>query len=1203
MSWIKDIYSPKQRSWEEFYRNRWSFDKYVRTTHGVNCTGSCSWNVFVKEGIITWELQATDYPETTSCMPPHEPRGCQRGISASWYVYSPIRVKYPYIRGELLDLWKQAKEEHGDLLKAWEAIVNDDEKRKKYQKARGMGGFRRVSWEEALEIATISCVHTTKKYGPDRVVGFSPIPAMSMLSYAAGSRFLQLLGGINLSFYDWYCDLPPASPEIWGEQTDVQVSADWYNGKYIVSMGSNLNMTRTPDVHFVAEARHAGAKFVVLSPDFSQVSKYSDWWIPINAGQDGAFWMAVSHVILKEFYNDREDKPFEKYLKQYSDCPHLVVIEKNKNGNEPGRYLHASALKEYEKEENNEWKFLFFDKKTNSCKIPMGSVGHRWGKEEGKWNLELKDSVLKEEIDPVLSFINDCDKKLEIYLHDFSSNKIIKRGVPVKNIKTKDGEVCVTTVFDLIMAQYGIDRGLSGEYPKSYDDQDQTYTPAWQEKFTGINRQTVIKFAREFATNAEMTGGKNTVIIGAGINHWLHNNLIYRSVIVSLMLTGSIGKNGGGLAHYVGQEKLAPMGAWSSIALAKDWILASRLQNAPSWHYIHSDQFRYDKHQNIYNRVPKENPLSNKHTADMQVLATNLGWLPFYPQFKENSIELAKEAKKAGAKTDEEIVNYVLGKLKNGSLKFAVEDPDQKENWPRIWFIWRGNALSSSAKGHEFFLKHYLGTDSTQIKEEDAKNNVKEIKWHEKAPTGKMDLVIDLNFRMDTSALYSDIILPAAMWYEKNDMNSTDMHSFIHPLQEVVPPCWESKSDWDIFKELSKKFSEIAPKYIGDTVDDIVVSPLAHDTPAEISQLKILDWRKGECEPIPGKTMPNITPVLRDYKNLYNRYISYGPNVLEKGIGAHGANWKIDKEYNELLDKKNVKWENKSYPSLEDAKDAANTILHLSPETNGEVAYRAFEIHEKKVGLPLLDLAIKTKNIKMDFSQLAVQPRRLLNSPSWSGIVDNDKTYSPFTMNVEKLVPWRTLTGRQHFYLDHEGYLDFGEHLPTYKPKPDFIQYGDFKNYKSDSNSVLLNYLTPHGKWHIHSTYGDTHRMHTLSRGIEPFWMSEEDAQKIGIKDNDWVEVTNENGVVVTRCVISARIPKGIAIFYHAPERTITTPKSPSRGNRRAGVHNSLTRTRLKPILMMGGYGQFSYHFNYWGPTGINRDTFVSVKKLDKLEI
>ena len=108
MTWIQDVFDPAERSWEDFYRNRWAYDKVVRSTHGVNCTGGCSWNIYVKQGLVTWELQALDYPRFDPEIPSYEPRGCQRGISYSWYVYSPLRVKYPYVRGVLLDLWRAA---------------------------------------------------------------------------------------------------------------------------------------------------------------------------------------------------------------------------------------------------------------------------------------------------------------------------------------------------------------------------------------------------------------------------------------------------------------------------------------------------------------------------------------------------------------------------------------------------------------------------------------------------------------------------------------------------------------------------------------------------------------------------------------------------------------------------------------------------------------------------------------------------------------------------------------------------------------------------------------------------------------------------------------------------------------------------------------------------------------------------------------
>jgi nitrate reductase alpha subunit len=1203
--WIQDLVDPKTRSWEEFYRNRWQHDNVVRSTHGVNCTGGCSWNVHTKDGIVTWEMQALDYPVIDKEIPPYEPRGCQRGISYSWYLYSPLRVKYPYIRGALLDLWREAKNAHEDPVDAWRALMSDPEKRARYQRARGKGGLRRASWDTVLEIIAASAVHTIQAHGPDRITGFSPIPAMSMLSYAAGGRMLQLMGGVNLSFYDWYCDLPSASPETWGEQTDVNESADWFHAKFLAVMGANLNMTRTPDVHFASEARTNGTKMVVFSPDFSQVSKYADEWIPINAGQDGAWWMAVNHVLLKEFHHEQKLEPFLDYTRSYTDAPFLVEIESTEDGYRPGQLLRAGRLEAYAGEERGEWKFLQWDENDDRPKMPMGSSGHRWQERKGQWNLLPKDGVDGSDIRAELTFLERHDEVVQVSLDDFAGAQTLARGVPVRRVKTADGgEVLVATAYDLLMAQYGVPRGLPGAYPESYDD-DAVYTPAWAERYTGMDRATLIRFAREWAVTAEKTGGRCTVIIGAGINHWYHANLMYRAAIHALLFCGCVGVNGGGLAHYVGQEKLAPMEPWSNIAFAKDWYPPSRLQNAPSWHYMHSDQWRYERSFRDYHTVPEGQPeksLVDGHTADVNVRAVRNGWLPFYPQFDRNPIDVVGEARAAGAADDAGVVAHVVDKLKSRELKFAIEDPDDESAWPRLWFIWRGNALMSSAKGHEYFLDHYLGTHHNNVSQPRAKDHVREVAWHEHAPSGKLDLVVDLNFRMDTSALYSDIVLPAATWYEKDDLNSTDMHSFIHPLSQAVPPCWESKSDWDIFREISRVFSDMAAKHLPGKTADLIAAPLAHDTPAEVAQPSMRDWIDGEVEAIPGVTMPGFKVVERDYSNLYNQFISLGPVVRKNGLGAHGTHYAVEDFYDELLATGTVqRWGGGTYPSLRVARDAANAILHFATVTNGEAAYRSYRNMEEKVGLPLVDLAEQNRGVRLTFKDLQAQPRRLLNSPMWSGLVENGRTYAPFTYNRERMVPWRTLTGRQHLYLDHPGYIQFGEHLPTYKPKPKPNEYADLVFSEEVGPTLQLNYLTPHGKWHIHSTYGDNQRMSTLSRGCEPFWINDVDAAKIDIEDNDWVEVHNDHGVVVTRAAVSARIPQGICIIYHSPERTLSVPKSPLRKNRRAGGHNSLTRTRLKPNLMVGGYGQFTYHFNYWGPTGCNRDTHILVRKLPEL--
>jgi nitrate reductase alpha subunit len=419
-----------------------------------------------------------------------------------------------------------------------------------------------------------------------------------------------------------------------------------------------------------------------------------------------------------------------------------------------------------------------------------------------------------------------------------------------------------------------------------------------------------------------------------------------------------------------------------------------------------------------------------------------------------------------------------------------------------------------------------------------------------------------------------------------------------------VAPVWESKTDWNIFRDLAKATSEMAEKYLPDVQKDIVCMPLAHDTADEITQPEVKDWYTGEIEAVPGKSMHKLAVVDRDYTKIYEKFITLGDGIKANGLSAHGNHFAAGDVYDEMIDSNHFtvrQMDGKTYPSIEEDVDAANAVLHLSSLTNGKLTVRAYENMEKKTGLDLVDLAVGSRDVKLRYEDLQAQPRRYNTSPLWSGLMNDGRAYAAFTYNYDKLVPWRTLTGRQHFYLDQDMYIAYGENLPTYKPAPKPELYGDLKETLKNGEALVLNYLTPHGKWHIHSTYMENLRMLTLSRGCEPCWMSEVDAEKLGIKDNDWVEVYNDHGVYCTRAVVSARIPRGVCVVYHVPERTTGIPKSQERGNRRAGGHNSVTRIHLKPNYLCGGYGQFSYHFNYWGPIAPNRDTHVIVKKMEKV--
>ncbi|MCY1028723.1 molybdopterin-dependent oxidoreductase, partial [Mammaliicoccus sciuri] len=588
------ILEEKSREWEKMYRERWSHDKVVRTTHGVNCTGSCSWKVFVKNGVITWENQQIDYPSCGPDMPEFEPRGCPRGASFSWYEYSPLRVKFPYVRGKLWKLWKAALSEYGDPVVAWASIVEDEQKAEIYKSARGKGGHVRVNWRDVTQLIAAQIIYTVKKYGPDRIAGFTPIPAMSMISYASGARFISLLGGEMLSFYDWYADLPPASPQIWGEQTDVPESSDWYNAGYIIMWGSNVPLTRTPDAHFMTEVRYKGTKVVSVAPDYAENVKFADNWLAPNPGTDAALAQAMTHVILQEYYEDKQEEMFINYAKQYTDMPFIIQLDKHGEGYKAGRFLRSSDLGM--ETEHAEWKPVVFDQNSKQLVIPNGTMGQRY--EEGvKWNLNLVGEDGKE-IDPALSFKDHESKVMTIQFPYFDNdgNGIFERPIIVKEIENKDGEtIYIATIYDLMTSQYGVRRLNHPLEASSYEDENSMYSPKWQEKVTGVKSSIVTQVAREFAQNAVDTNGRSMIIMGAGINHWFNSDTIYRSILNLVILCGCQGVNGGGWAHYVGQEKCRPIEGWSTIAFAKDWQGPPRLQNATSWFYFATDQWKYEE--------------------------------------------------------------------------------------------------------------------------------------------------------------------------------------------------------------------------------------------------------------------------------------------------------------------------------------------------------------------------------------------------------------------------------------------------------------------------------------------------------------------------------------------------------------------------------------------------------------------------------
>ena len=262
---------------------------------------------------------------------------------------------------------------------------------------------------------------------------------------------------------------------------------------------------------------------------------------------------------------------------------------------------------------------------------------------------------------------------------------VLVRQLPVKNLTLADGTVCpVVSVYDLVLANYGLDRGLEDENSAKDYAEIKPYTPAWGEQITGVPRQYIETIAREFADTAHKTHGRSMIILGAGVNHWYHMDMNYRGMINMLIFCGCVGQSGGGWAHYVGQEKLRPQTGWLPLAFALDWNRPPRQMNSTSFFYNHSSQWRYEKvtAQELLSPLADASKYSG-HLIDFNVRAERMGWLPSAPQLGRNPLSLKAEADKAGLSPTE----FTAQALKSGDLRMACEQPDSGSNHPRNLFV------------------------------------------------------------------------------------------------------------------------------------------------------------------------------------------------------------------------------------------------------------------------------------------------------------------------------------------------------------------------------------------------------------------------------------------------------------------------------------------------------------------------------------
>jgi nitrate reductase / nitrite oxidoreductase, alpha subunit len=344
---------------------------------------------------------------------------------------------------------------------------------------------------------------------------------------------------------------------------------------------------------------------------------------------------------------------------------------------------------------------------------------------------------------------------------------------------------------------------------------------------------------------------------------------------------------------------------------------------------------------------------------------------------------------------------------------------------------------------------------------------------------------------------------------------------------------------------------------------------------------------------------PKLVVVERDYTAVADKLAALGPLADSLGATTKGVTFDLREPVAYLSAKNGVVrgGVGDSRPSLARDALACEAILAMSGTTNGHLAVAGFRSLEQRTGTRLADLAAEHEGKQITFADTQARPTPVITSPEWSGSEAGGRRYSAFVINVERSKPWHTLSGRMHFFLDHDWMAELGEQLPVYRPPLDMHRlFGEPVVGTRGEVGVAVRYLTPHSKWSIHSEYQDNLFMLSLSRGGPTIWMSPADAAKIDVSDNDWIEAVNRNGVIVARAVVSHRMPEGTVYMYHAQERVIDVPIAET-SKKRGGIHNSGTRLLIKPSHLVGGYAQLSYAFNYLGPTGNQRDEVTVIRR------
>ena len=314
--------------WEDMMRKKWTWDRVVRGSRGINCTGHCAFNIYVKNGIVWREEQQGEYGRSGEDTPDYGPRGCQKGMRQSKYMYGKQRVLYPMKRvGE-----------------------------------RGEGKWERLSWDQAIDEITDRFLQYAMESSPGSITfAMGTQMILKRATFTALFRFANSTGIVVPETFAGVGDLPAGAYMTLGFSLPGDNMAAVFKSKCVLIWACNPAATRIPDAHFFWEARYNGTEVITITPEFSQTAIHSSKWLNPKPGTDTALAMAMVQTILDEGMVDWD------YVREQTDLPFLVRTDNNK-------FLRASDFGESDDRAGKT--FYFWDELSNQAvKAPATGYG------------------------------------------------------------------------------------------------------------------------------------------------------------------------------------------------------------------------------------------------------------------------------------------------------------------------------------------------------------------------------------------------------------------------------------------------------------------------------------------------------------------------------------------------------------------------------------------------------------------------------------------------------------------------------------------------------------------------------------------------------------------------------------------------------------------------------------------------------------